>query len=139
MLSFGGRFDLSSHAFNPLSYPYFLHQHTFILCHLLSISTYCSHMTPIYLSSPILTLFAPFHSLALSDHLSPPLLNQVSLIYQTFPSLHTPLFVSLHHAAKPFFLGLSRTDENNTVAHWLMTRGCGQTKKPIKAKGRQRV
>lgn len=77
------------------SYPYFLHQHTFILCHLLSISTYCSHMTPIYLSSPILTLFAPFHSLALSDHLSPPLLNQVSLIYQTFPSLPSPLFVSL--------------------------------------------
>lgn len=76
-------------------YPYFLHQHTFILCHLLSISTYCSHMTPIYLSSPILTLFAPFHSLALSDHLSPPLLNQVSLIYQTFPSLPSPLFVSL--------------------------------------------
>lgn len=83
----------------PLCYPYFLQRHTFILCRLLSISTYSTHMTPIHLPSPILTLLAPFHSLALSDHLSPPLLNQISLIYHTLSSISSPFLVSLIHSA----------------------------------------
>lgn len=49
-------------------------------------------MAPIHLPSPILTLCAPFHSLALSDHLFPPLLNHAALIYHPLSSRSSSLF-----------------------------------------------
>lgn len=135
MLSFGGRFDLFPYALILLCYPRFLHQHIFILRSLLSISTYFTLMTPIHLSSPILTLFAPFNS-ALSDHLAPSLLNQTSLIYH--PSVHylhpfSSFSSILHHAAKA---SLSWAEQNRSeqhrrcCGHRLMTRVCGQGKTP---------
>ena len=99
------------------------------------------------LTSPILTLLAPFHSLALSDHLSPPLLNQASLIYQK-PSLHYlhPFFSPPHPfscttPAELLCLGLSRTDRNSLrrcCGRRLITRGLLTSQKPIKGIGRKR-
>lgn len=97
------------------------------------------HMTPIHLSSPILTLFAPFHSLALSDHLSPPLLNQVSLIYQTPSSLSSPLSVFLIHSPLWRRVPPSRAEQNGSerrccCGRWLTARGCEQAKNPSRVR-----
>lgn len=99
------------------------------------------------LTSPILTLLAPFHSLALSDHLSPPLLNQASLIYQkTLSSLSSSLFSPPHPfssttPAALLCLGLSRTDRSSLRrcrGHRLITRGLLTSQKPIKGIRRKR-
>lgn len=89
-------------------------------------------MTHIYLFSPILTLLAPFHPLALSDHLFPSLLNQVALIHQT---LSVTPFTSPTMLLRPLFIGPHRADQdtNDCCGRRLMTTGCKQAEKSLQA------
>lgn len=128
MLSFGARFDLSSHVRASLihiSFPGALSSGAIYYQH----AAVPPHVTHIYLLSPILTLLGPFHPLALSDHLFPSLLNQGALIHQTlsYPfyqpaTLLRPLFIGPHRAAR---------HTNDRCGCRITTTGCKQAEKII--------